>query len=209
MAQYGEARRLRPALTADSPRRVSSPIVASSLRWAMAARSDPLSPQHILARGAPAGSAATRSTMTPEPGSVDRPGVPAGPLRVPARCVTVQRQFDQRASRFAGASAIVREVGRRLFERLDYIRHDARVVVDLGCGAGEQRTALLGRFARATWLGIDLSRAMLALGRDDAPAIARRPQRERQPARDRRRASVPMRTNCRWPPAASTACFPT
>jgi malonyl-CoA O-methyltransferase len=111
--------------------------------------------------------------MTPEPGSVDRPGAPAGPIRIPARSVTVQRQFDRRASRFAGASAIVREVGQRLFERLDYIRHDAHVVIDLGCGAGEQRAALRGRFARAIWLGIDLSQGMLALGRDSAPAVTR------------------------------------
>ncbi len=111
--------------------------------------------------------------MTPEAGSIDRPAVPAGPFRVPARCITVQHQFDQRASRFAGASAIVREVGQRLVERLDYIRHDAQAVVDLGCGAGAQRAALLRRFAHATWLGVDLSHAMLALGRDDAPAMAR------------------------------------
>jgi malonyl-CoA O-methyltransferase len=110
--------------------------------------------------------------MTPEPGSVDPPGVPAGPIRVPARSVTVQRQFDHRVTRFSRASAIVREVGQRLFERLDYIRHDARTVVDLGCGAGAQRDALLGRFARAAWLGIDLSHAMLGMGREPGAALA-------------------------------------
>jgi malonyl-CoA O-methyltransferase len=111
--------------------------------------------------------------MTPEPGSVNRSGVPVEPTRVPARSITVQRQFDLRASRFAAASTIVREVGQRLFERLDYIRHDAHTVVDLGCGAGEQRDALLGRFASATWLGIDLSRAMLARAREDGPTLTR------------------------------------
>jgi malonyl-CoA O-methyltransferase len=111
--------------------------------------------------------------MTPEAGSVDRPGWSTEPSRVPARSVTVQRQFDRRARRFAAASAIVREVGRRLFERLDYIRHDALAVVDLGCGTGEQRDALLARFADATWLGIDLSLAMLARGRQAIPALTR------------------------------------
>jgi len=109
--------------------------------------------------------------MTPVPGSVERPS--ALSLRVPVRSVTVQRQFDRRAARFAGASAIVRETGQRLYERLDYIRHDARVVVDLGCGPGAQRAALLKRFARATWLGVDLSPAMLAQGPVAAPAFAR------------------------------------
>jgi len=73
--------------------------------------------------------------------------------------------------RFAAASAVVREVGQRLFERLDYIRHDAQTVVDLGCGAGAQREALLGRFARAAWLGIDLSHSMLARGSEPGGAM--------------------------------------
>jgi malonyl-CoA O-methyltransferase len=111
--------------------------------------------------------------MTPEPGSVSHPGPAAEPTRLPARCITVQRQFDRRAARFAVASALVREVGRRLFERLDYIRHDALAVVDLGCGAGELRDALLARFADATWLGIDLSREMLARGRHEVPLLTR------------------------------------
>jgi malonyl-CoA O-methyltransferase len=110
--------------------------------------------------------------MTPEPGSVDRQQVAAGPNRVSARSATVQRQFDHRVKRFTGASAIVREVGQRLFERLDYIRHDAHTVVDLGCGAGAQREALLGRFARAVWIGIDLSHGMLAAGREPGVTMA-------------------------------------
>jgi len=92
---------------------------------------------------------------------------------MPARPITVQRQFDRRAARFAAASAVVREVGRRLFERLDYIRHDALAIVDLGCGAGEHRDALLARFTDATWLGVDLSRAMLARGRNEVPLLTR------------------------------------
>jgi malonyl-CoA O-methyltransferase len=67
----------------------------------------------------------------------------------------------------------VREVGQRLFERLDAIRHEARIVADLGCGAGVQRAALLGRFAHSTWIGIDLCHAMLAQGGRDAPAFVR------------------------------------
>jgi len=123
-----------------------------------------------------------RSPMTPEPGSVDPAGSPPEATRIPARCITVQRQFDRRASGFAAASTVVREVGQRLLDRLDDIRHDARIVVDLGCGAGAQRQALLKRFAGATWLGIDLSHAMLAQGRGDVPALARwlpRPLRPR------------------------------
>jgi malonyl-CoA O-methyltransferase len=112
--------------------------------------------------------------MTTEPGSADRPGAAAdGPSRAAARCAEVRRQFDRRAPGFASAAAIVREVGQRLCERLQYIRHDARVVVDLGCGPGAQRAALLKRFAGATWIGVDLSRAMLAQGPGDDAGPAR------------------------------------
>jgi malonyl-CoA O-methyltransferase len=83
-------------------------------------------------------------------------------MRAPFRSATVRHQFDRGAHRFAAASAIVREVGLRLLERLDTIRHEARAVLDLGCGPGAQRQALLERFPHATWIGVDLSRAMLA-----------------------------------------------
>jgi malonyl-CoA O-methyltransferase len=111
--------------------------------------------------------------MTPESGSVDQSEAVAGPIRVPARCITVQRQFDRRARRFAGAATIVREVGQRLFERLETIRPDGRIVVDLGCGAGAQQAALLRHFARGTWIGIDLSHAMLVQAPSGGPAFAR------------------------------------
>ncbi len=109
--------------------------------------------------------------MTPDRGSA--PGVGADPVRAPVRCATVQRQFDRRAARFGAASAIVREVGLRLFERLTYIRHDAQRVLDAGCGLGAQREALLRRFAQATWIGLDLSPGMLAQGRLRPAALTR------------------------------------
>jgi malonyl-CoA O-methyltransferase len=125
--------------------------------------------------------------MTPDSGSIDRPGGRPGPERAPFRSATVQRQFDRRAARFAGASAIVREVGQRLCERLADIRHDAAVVLDLGCGSGALRAALLKRFGPATWLGVDLSRAMLTQARGNAPALMRwLPRALRPPTRSLR-----------------------
>jgi malonyl-CoA O-methyltransferase len=94
------------------------------------------------------------------------------PPRMPARIGTVRRQFDRRAARFARHDFIVREVGRRLLERLDLIRLDPRLVVDVGCGAGGARPALQARFPRARWLGVDVSTAMLA-GAAPASPLAR------------------------------------
>lgn len=86
---------------------------------------------------------------------------------MPARVETVRRQFDARAARWSQHEAVVREVGRRLIERLSLMRLAPRLIADVGAGAGAARTALLARYPEARWLGLDVSRAML-LGAGDA-----------------------------------------
>jgi len=98
--------------------------------------------------------------MTPESGSAASQA--AAPARSPLRSATVARQFDRRAARFGEASTLVREAGQRLFDRLDYIRLDPKLVLDLGCGDGAQREALMQRFPRSRWIGVDRSPGMLA-----------------------------------------------
>lgn len=110
--------------------------------------------------------------MSLGPGTSELTPTLVDPPRMPARVDTVRRQFDRRAARFAQHDAIVREVGRRLIERLDLIRLDPKCIVDVGCGAAGSRDALLNRYATAQWVGIDLSRAMLAAA-VRRPALAR------------------------------------
>jgi malonyl-CoA O-methyltransferase len=74
----------------------------------------------------------------------------------------VRRQFDRRAARFGAHDALLREVERRLVERLDVIRLAPRQIIDVGCGAGHGRALLAQRFPQAHWLGLDLSPRMLA-----------------------------------------------
>jgi len=81
----------------------------------------------------------------------------------------VRRQFEARAARFARHDALVREIARRMFERLSFMRHPAALVLDLGCGAGACRDALQGRFPQAQWLGVDLSAAMLRAAQAAVP----------------------------------------
>jgi len=100
--------------------------------------------------------------MSLGPGTSELTPTIVDPPRMPARIDTVRRQFDRRADRFAQHEFIVREVGRRLMERLQYIRLSPRRVVDAGCGAAAMRKALLQRYPQADWLGVDLSPAMLA-----------------------------------------------
>jgi malonyl-CoA O-methyltransferase len=87
------------------------------------------------------------------------------PPRLPVRVETVRRQFDARVARWPRHEAVVREVGRRLIERLDLMRLAPRLVADVGAGGGAARTALMGKFPQSRWLGLDLSAAMLASGR--------------------------------------------
>ena len=119
--------------------------------------------------------------MSLGPGTSELTPTVVDPPRMPARLDTVRRQFDRRAARFARHEFIVREVGRRLIERLQFIRIEPQRVVDVGCGAGGARKALLERFPRADWLGVDLSPAMLA--RAAPPTwLARLLPRRRPPA---------------------------
>jgi len=100
--------------------------------------------------------------MSLGPGTSELTPTLVDPPRMAARLDTVRRQFDRRAARFAQHDAIVREVGRRLLERLDVIRIAPRTIVDVGCGAGGSREVLRARYPEANWLGVDLSPAMLA-----------------------------------------------
>jgi malonyl-CoA O-methyltransferase len=100
--------------------------------------------------------------MSLGPGTSELTPSMVDPPRLPARLDTVRRQFDRRAARFAQHEFIVREVGRRLIDRLQVIRLDPRQIVDVGCGAGGARVALLQRYPQARWLGLDISPAMLA-----------------------------------------------
>jgi malonyl-CoA O-methyltransferase len=85
-------------------------------------------------------------------------------LRSASVLSVVRRQFDARAAHFADHDAVVREASGRLLERLALMRHEAREIVDVGCGAGAGREALLQRYPAARWLGIDLSEGMLGRG---------------------------------------------
>jgi malonyl-CoA O-methyltransferase len=83
------------------------------------------------------------------------------PPRVPVRVPTVRAQFDARAPRFVAHDVVVREVGSRLTDRLQYIRLAPQRIVDIGCGAAGAAAQLAARFASAQTFGIDVSEGML------------------------------------------------
>ncbi|MDX1592700.1 MAG: malonyl-ACP O-methyltransferase BioC [Gammaproteobacteria bacterium] len=77
----------------------------------------------------------------------------------------VRDSFDRAASSYDAAAVLQHEVGRRLLERLEWMRLEPRVAVDLGCGTGRQSAGLSERFPETRLVGLDLAPAMLAEAR--------------------------------------------
>ena len=62
-------------------------------------------------------------------------------------------------------AAVAAEAGHRLIERLDGLRFEPEIIVELGCATGQRLRALHDRFAQARIIGIDYSDAMLTQAR--------------------------------------------
>jgi len=75
------------------------------------------------------------------------------------------RRAFERARSFDEASVVHGEARRRLLERLDFIRVDPRVAVDLGCATGRGALELAQRYPAARVLAVDSSPAMLRAAR--------------------------------------------
>ncbi len=75
--------------------------------------------------------------------------------------LSVARQFDRIADRLAEVDFLLREVQQRVINRLEYIKIDPAVVLDVGCGRGEGSRALAARFPNAQVVGLDLSTRMV------------------------------------------------
>ncbi len=73
----------------------------------------------------------------------------------------LRRRFGRAAASVDAASALAREVARRMDERLDYLKIEPRRIVDLGCGTGADLARLGERFPVAQRLGVDFAPAML------------------------------------------------
>jgi malonyl-CoA O-methyltransferase len=73
----------------------------------------------------------------------------------------VRQQFDRRAANFEVNDYLLREIERRMFERLDVVKIAPAKILDLGCGLGAGVAELGRRFPQAEVLGVDLSPRMI------------------------------------------------
>jgi len=77
----------------------------------------------------------------------------------------LRRNFDRAASTYDAASAVQREVARRMGKRLDYVKRAPARLLDLGCGTGADLVWLASRYPSAERIGCDLSLPMLERAR--------------------------------------------
>lgn len=73
----------------------------------------------------------------------------------------VGRRFSRVAPRYGEGDFFVREIDRRMQERLDYVTVQPKRILDLGCSRGASRQGLHARYPQAELIGLDLAPAML------------------------------------------------
>jgi malonyl-CoA O-methyltransferase len=78
---------------------------------------------------------------------------------------TVRQQFDRRAANFEQNDYLLREIERRMFERLDVVKVAPAKIIDLGCGLGAGVAELARRYPQAETLGLDISAKMIEAAR--------------------------------------------
>jgi len=73
----------------------------------------------------------------------------------------VRAAFDRASGTYDAAAVLQTRVRAELLSRLDLIRIEPEVVVDLGCGTGQGTRALKDRYRRALVIGLDPALGML------------------------------------------------
>lgn len=85
----------------------------------------------------------------------------------------MQSDFSRAAATYDEAAVLAREVGRRMAERLDYVRIEPRRIADIGCATGDGIRELMRRYPRAQPLAIDFALPMLREVDGRTPWLAR------------------------------------
>lgn len=81
----------------------------------------------------------------------------------------LRQRFERAAASYDQAAVVQREIGGRLLERLDFIKFQPEMIVDVGCGTGVTTAALLKKYRKARVIGLELAPALVVKARKRAP----------------------------------------
>ena len=73
----------------------------------------------------------------------------------------IRNSFNRHAAQYEHFSRVQQEIGRRLFERLSYLKNIPTCVLDLGCGTGYFSQLLQTLYPKAQIVGVDIAHSML------------------------------------------------
>lgn len=90
-------------------------------------------------------------------------GIDEHGLQVSSQINGIRRLFGRAASQYDAHAVLQQEIGSRMLDRLQYIRHDPACVLDAGCGTGAALPGLRQRWPQARLLALDLAEPMLQL----------------------------------------------
>lgn len=77
----------------------------------------------------------------------------------------VRRSFDAASGDYDAGAILQKEVRGRLLDRLDFVKLEPLVILDLGAGTGHASRALKDRYPKAQVIAIDLAHGMLVEAR--------------------------------------------
>lgn len=78
----------------------------------------------------------------------------------------VKDSFNKAAASYDGAAILQQEVCKRLLERLEYIKADPAVILDIGAGTGQGALGLAKQYPTACIVSLDLAENMLKKNRE-------------------------------------------
>lgn len=106
----------------------------------------------------------------------------------------VRRAFDRAAGDYDRVAVLQREVGGRLLERLDYIRLQPDLAIDIGAGTGQISRGLTRRYKKTRVVTLDIAPNMLRVARRHASPLVRLRHRQHFVCGDAER--LPLADQC-------------
>ena len=85
----------------------------------------------------------------------------------------MKQDFSRAAATYDAAAVLARETGRRMAERLDYVKLNPARIADIGCASGDGIRDLQQRYPAALPVAVDVSREMLQQVRGRVPMLQR------------------------------------